>query len=271
MQHAKGQGKGKATQTGPEEIIIERWERVTSTFYLLGITPFVCNRQSEKAKRDLLFPKGPKTRAEKQGSMKHNPLQEYRDSPYRTYDPKAPTAILMLGGAFKSAVCDSAVDTPGLQAAQMRRLISVPDYYVSIYGVPELWMTGVIQAGISRTPDIRTRAIIPNWAAIVRFTFSDPLVNQKQLTTLVYNGGLTRGVGDGRVEKGALDFGQFEPVQADDKRFRKILETGGYAAQAQALEAPEFYDEETASLYTWFQEEVVRRGKDKKPGKDAEE
>jgi hypothetical protein len=41
--------------------------------------------------------------------------------------------------------------------------IRIEGYTFDIFGIPELWMTGVKNAGMKRTPDIRTRAIGPNW------------------------------------------------------------------------------------------------------------
>jgi len=252
----------KLKQGTDEQVVIVPWQQRSATFMLVGVTPFICNCQSEKTRRTLLLPSPRKTEAEKTAKLKHDPLAEYQASSYRSDNPKAPTVIVMKGGAFKSAACDSSVDTEGAIASRMRRLISVPDYYVNIYGIPQLWMTDVRQAGISRTPDIRTRAIIPRWAARVTFTYAHPLITDKEVAALIVNGGMTRGVGDGRVEKGALDFGKFEPTSEKDPRVLSILKEGGYAAQLQALNDPTFYDRESEKLFAWFQDEVVRRGKE---------
>jgi hypothetical protein len=72
-------------------------------------------------------------------------------------------------------------------------------------------------------------------------------------------GGLTCGVGDGRQEKGKLSFGQFELVQKDDPRFLRLQKTAGMRFQDQALENPDFFDYETEELYSWWQEERVKR------------
>ena len=240
-------------------IIIEEFKTGVIRVPLLGVTPFICNRQSEKTKRELLFPAEKKTRAHQALTLKHDPLREYQASPYLSDDPDSLTHILMKGGAFKSAACDSAVDSETLKAAQVRRLVSVPDFYVEIFGIPQMWMTDVRQAGISRTPDIRTRAIIPQWAAFVTFQFVLPLIDERKLCHLIANGGMTRGVGDGRTEKGALDFGQFTIVPEDDPRLQDIIATGGKAAQEAAMENPEPYDRETRELYTWFEGEFKQR------------
>ena len=241
------------------EIIIHPFKHGRIKVLLLGLTPFVCNRQSEKTKRELLFPAQKTKSGFRELTLKHDPLQEYQASPYVNDIEGSPTYILMKGGAFKSAACDSAVDTAELKAAQMRRLVSVPDFYVPLFGIPKIWMTDVRQAGMNRTPDIRTRVIIPEWCAVVEFTYVMPLNNETKLLHLIANGGITRGVGDGRTEKGALDFGQFTIVPLNDPVATAIMTTGGREAQEAAINHPAPFDKETKELLTWFSEERVRR------------
>jgi len=69
-------------------------------FCILGLSPLICNRMSEKAMRELLAPRGRKTTAEKAASMKHDPIQEFRDSPYQIIDESAPTLIGILPTSF---------------------------------------------------------------------------------------------------------------------------------------------------------------------------
>jgi hypothetical protein len=240
-------------------IVVKQFKQARIQVPILGLTPFVCNRQSEKVWRELLFPAPKENAATRALKLKHDPYQEFQDSPYLDQSEHSPTLILTKGAAFKSAVCDSAIDSPDVKAAQVRRLVCVPDFYVSLYGLPKMWMTDVRQAGMSRTPDIRTRAILPEWCALVTFTFVTPQVNERKLLHLITNGGMTRGVGDGRTEKGALDFGQFRPVNANDPIFQSIMTTGGREAQKAAMAAADPYDKETGELFQWFQGELAQR------------
>lgn len=253
------------------QVMIEPFAQRRIQVCLLGTTPFVCHRQSEKTKRELLFPSRKRNKQAMERTLKHDPIQEYRDSPYLDGNTEGPTLILMKGGAFKSAACDSAVDTEDIKAAQVRRLVSVPDYYVSIYGKPKIWITDVRSAGINRTPDIRTRAILPEWCALVTFTYVVPHLNEKTLLYLIANGGITRGVGDGRTEKGALDFGQYTIVRPDDPTLTMVMKSGGRAVQEKALEDPECYDRETKDLLSWFQDERARRENNQTANMDESE
>ena len=47
---------------------------------VLGTSPLILNRMSEKAKRELLMPKGRKNAVERATSLKHIPVDEYRAS-----------------------------------------------------------------------------------------------------------------------------------------------------------------------------------------------
>lgn len=269
MAVAKKQGKGTKGETVGEgggmesqEIVIKPFKRGRLKVALLGVTPFICNRQSEKTKRELLYPAPKKKPEARERHLKHDPLKEYRDSPYVTKVADGPTAIVMKGAAFKSAACDSAVDSATLKAAQVRRLVQVPEFYVPIYGKPMMFITDVKSSGMNRTPDMRTRAIIPEWCAIVTFVYVTPHLNEEKLLHLIANGGMTRGVGDGRTEKGALDFGQYTVVSLDDPTVQEIMKVGGRLVQESALQDPEFFDEETEELYAWFCEERIRREKE---------
>lgn len=230
--------------------------------HILGATPIILNRMSEKARRELLFPKGRKSAAEKASSLKHDPYQEFLASPYKDPNPNGPTLIQHLSSSFKKAMAAAALDIPGSSKAQMGRLAWVKGDRVSIYGVPQLKMDVVRSADMNRTPDIRTRACIPQWACQITVAFATPMLKQTAVANLMAAAGFTQGVGDWRPEKGAGTYGAFEVVQPDDPRWHMIVNNGGRQVQEAAMKNPDFYDEETAELYSWFNTEVKTRGFD---------
>jgi hypothetical protein len=236
-------------------IVIPELEMRTVRIGLLGLTPYICNRMAKKAKEELLNPsKRALTSADRAvRPQKHNPLEEYRDSPERLVD--GPTLLGVKAAAIKKAMATAALDMPGAKKAQIARLVWVPadrSGLLPLYGVPELWMAVVRQAGMNRTPDIRTRAAIPRWGCVVDIQYVHPLLTQVALTRLASAAGRMVGIGDGRQEKGALDFGQFTIVAPDDSDLLRVIEEGGRAAQQAAMAEPVFYDADTAELYaTW--------------------
>src|SRR5665213_67509 len=192
-------------------------------FCILGNSPLICNRMSEKAKHELLIPRGRKTVTERAMTLKHNPLDEYRASPYLLSDDHAPTAIAVMATAFKGAMKTAALDLPGAKKAQIGRLVYVNGDMVGVYGVPQIFMATVRSADMNRTPDIRTRAILPRWACKLTVTFVQPLMRAQAVANLLAAAGFTAGVGDGRPEKGAMSYGQFQIVGKDDPAFVDII------------------------------------------------
>jgi len=228
-------------------------------FCILGRTPLILNRMSEKAKYELLFPKGRKTAAQKATSLKHEPLKEFRSAPYTIPDESAPTLLAHLATAFKNALRGAGVDVPGATKAQLGRLLWVEGEKVSIYGTPKLFMSVTRSADMNRTPDIRTRVIVPQWGCRLSISFVKPQLTMKTVANLLAAGGLIQGVGDWRPEKGSGSYGQFELVGEKDADFNRVLKMGR-ADQQHAMDHPECYDQETEDLLAWFYDEAGRRG-----------
>lgn len=251
----------KAKTKKQDVVDIVRVEEQELHFCVLGRSPgILMNAMSEKVKQELLFPRGRKNAAERAASLKHNPPVEYRDSCYKSITDNSPTRILIKSTCFKAAMASVALDIPGATKAAIERLIYVKGDYINVYGVPKLHMSVVRNKDINRTPDVRTRAILPEWACYMSLSFTSPILKETNVVQLLANAGFMRGVGDWRPEKGSGNFGQFELVPEDDKRFQKIINGGGLKAQDEALQNPEPYDGETASLLTWFHEEAKKRG-----------
>jgi len=229
-------------------------------FCILGTSPLIMNRMSQKVWFELLAPKGKKTSAEKAGSLKHNPIQEFRDSPYRMTDPKSPALLAVMPTAFKKAMGTAALDMPGTKKAQILRLIYVEGEMLPIYGIPKVFMAITRSSDMNHTPDVRTRAIIPEWACKISISFTKPILREQSIANLLAAAGFQSGIGDWRQEKGSGSYGAFKLVSADDKDFLRIVKTMGRKAQEEALESPEAYNDETQEMLSWFDVEVRRRG-----------
>jgi hypothetical protein len=248
----------KATST---EIVVHPIQTESLTFAVLGTTPIILNRLAEKARHELLLPAGRKTAADKASNLKHDPLAEFRASPYTLTDPEAPTLLAHMASAIKGAMSTAALDMPGAKKAQIGRLAYVEGTHIPIYGIPELFMAITRSADMNRTPDVRTRAIVPRWATTVTITFAAPILNARSITNLLAAAGVICGIGDWRPEKGKGSFGQFTLVDPTDERYLEVIATAGRAAQVEAMADPKSYDQETEELLAWFETEVDARGK----------
>lgn len=240
------------------EVVIDKMEVGIVKVYVRGLTPLIYNAMSAKARHELLFPSGRKTSADKAQKLKHNPLDEYRNSVYRR-SGDGPTRLIFPAAAFKSAMCNAALEIPGAKKAQIGRLLWVEGDSLDVYGAPKAIMSVVRSADMNHTPDVRTRAILSEWACMVSVRFVMPTMNATSVARLLATAGLVIGVGDFRQEKGKGNYGQFETANYED--VAGIIERGGMAAQDAALESPQFYDSETESLWTWFDGERVSRGR----------
>lgn len=250
----------KAKTDELEQVQIVELTRAKIVYHIVGETPLLMNSMSVKAQRELLLPRGRKTAAEKQGSLKHDPLQEFRDSIYRARKGSE-TVLALLNTQFKAALCTAALDVPGAKKAQIGRLTSIEGgEKLALYGIPEIMCSVVRSADINKTPDIRTRCIVPRWACKVEVTYTTPVLNATVISSLFATAGYTMGVGDWRPQKGSGTFGRWKIVEANDKEYLDIIKTGGADAQQAALDDPDSYDDETDELLSWYDVEVRRRG-----------
>lgn len=258
MTTKKGAAKTTKTTKETEVNVIEVRKGVVEVC-VIGRSPLICNAMSQKSKQTLLFPGGPKNQAERAGTIKHEPLKEYRESPYKNLGD-GPTRLQGLASWFKKASMTAALDLPNTKKTQIGRLVNVLGDRIDIYGTPQIMSSVVRNSDMNHTPDVRTRAILPRWACKFKIAYVIPIFTQAAVLKLLAAGGMTAGVGDWRVEKGAGNYGQYELVLPSDPEFQSILKEGR-RAQDEALESPIPYDDETLTLLAWYDEEIIRRNK----------
>jgi len=220
-------------------------------FCVLGSSPLIMNRMSEKARQELLLPAAKKNHAERAASLKHDPIAEFRGAIYRTQGDNHPTRVVMPGNAFGQALASAAIDIPGAVKAQITRLTEVTDINVNVYGLPRLFMAVVRQSDINRTPDIRTRAIFPEWAVQLGIRYVRDLLTEKTVINLLAASGILIGIGDNRRAKGGV-YGKFEIVEPDNKAFQTLIKNAGRKAQDEAIAQAIPFDHDSEELFGWF-------------------
>lgn len=256
-----------------EESIVEilQIEKAQATFHILGTAPgLLCNRMPKKVREYLLLPPRRQNKAALEAVQKHNPPAEFRDSVYRCRDDNAPTLCHLPDNAFKKAMAQAALDIPGATKAAIGRLVSIVDSTVHLYGVPCLHMGIVKQAGMTRAPDVRTRALFKRWACQITISYIPRLIAIGDISRLLAAAGLITGVGDGRQEKGSSSYGCWEIVEPSNAEYRQIIKEGGRKAQVAALANPEAADLDTEELLSWYETEIVKRSEQPERRKDKE-
>ena len=247
--------KSKTQTTNEITIVPMRVEE--ASVCIIGRNAMIYNAMSEKSKHELLLPRGRRSAAAKAETLKHDPLTEYRNSVYRYRADDGPTRLFFPTGAFKKAIATAALDLPGVKKTQVARLCWITEDKVSIYGTPQVLMSVVRSADMNRTPDIRTRAILPKWACTFKISSAQPILKHEDIVRLLTTAGFTVGIGDWRQEKGSGSFGQFRICPATDPEFKAIVKSGGIKAQDAALEEPAPYDVETETLWSWYGEQMA--------------
>jgi len=110
----------KATET---EFNLVRVSPESVTVWLIGRTPLIHNRLAEKARRELLLPRGRLTAADKAGNLKHDPLNEFRSSIH--HDGKRLTRVRFAGllSILKGPARPRLADSPGSKAPILRSTV----------------------------------------------------------------------------------------------------------------------------------------------------
>jgi hypothetical protein len=250
----------KTSKPENAEISIIEVQKGQIEFCILGTSPLIMNRMSQKVWFELLAPKGKKTAADKASNLKHDPIQEFRDSPYIITDERAPSYLALLPTMFKRAMGTAALDMPGAKKAQIGRLVYVHGEMLPVFGTPQLFMSITRSADMNKTPDVRTRAILPEWACRFTVEFTKPILREQSIANLLAAAGFQSGVGDWRQEKGSGSYGSFKLVSSDDPEFVRITNAMGREHQKQAMLAAHPYDRESSEMLAWFEVESKKRG-----------
>lgn len=240
-------------------IKIDPLQRHRVDVWIIGTSPIICNRMSEKAQRELLFPRGRMNQAQKAVNLKHDPIAEFRDAPYVDPDPSGPTYLQHLCTAVKKGMMTAALELPSTKKAQIGRLLRVERERFPLYGVPEMLMSVTRSSDMARTPDIRSRVIIREWAAQITLSFPVPSLNQAGVYNLLSAAGEIAGIGDWRQEKGAGSYGAYRIASEGEDALLRVMQAGR-DVQERAMAKPSFYDRESAELFAWFAGESDRRG-----------
>lgn len=227
---------------------------------MIGQTPMYFNSMGAKAWRDLLVGGGKKTAAQKK-DIKHNPEQEFRDSIYKK--STGDTYLCFPAAGVKGAMSTAALETAGITKSSVQRLIFLPESHIQIWGKPYMKMDIVRSADMNKTPDVRTRAFLPNWCAEVDIRFVTPTLSTHSIVSLLSNAGTIVGIGDFRQEKGRGSYGTFSVSGSEDMGdmqavWNEITQEARDVQEA-AMNDPECFDEQTAELMEFMQEERLRR------------
>jgi len=249
----------KKTTVKEMGLSIESLQQTEVSFKIIGTAPLIYNSMSLKAQKTLLMGAAKKTAAEKK-EIKHNPEEEFVDSCYINGTNGSYLSFPSTG--IKRGMATAALETAGVTKASINRGIYVVGEHINVWGKPYMNMSVVRSSDINRTPDIRTRAKLPNWCTEVTIRYINPTFSQLDITALLVNAGTLCGLGDWRIEKGG-PMGGYRIVQTkdDQKIFDRLVKEEGATCQKLALENPEIeaHDNMSHELYEAITQERLKR------------
>lgn len=201
-------------------VVIPNVEIKTAVLKIVGDTPLIMHKWSEKAKKEILDKQMKK--AKSKGHDAKSPIEDFINSMY--WLEGEPTEATENGFyeamkhnprfGFPSVAFKAAAVSAGYRLGVTQNKVSqnaafhIDGEMVEIHGVPTMREDMVRVGGISKTADIRYRAEFADWYALIPIRYNAGQISLEQLANLFNLGGFACGVGEWRVEKGG-SFGMF--------------------------------------------------------------
>ncbi len=207
-------------KTESNEVIIPAMNIKNATITIIGDSPLIVHKWSEKAKKEILDKQMKKARTK--GHDIKDPVRDFIDSMYwLSGEPEVKTeegfAEAVRNGAkfgFPAVAFKAAAVSAGYRAGitknkvEMYGAFHILSEYVEIEGEPQMREDMVVVGGVSRAADIRYRGEFPEWRATFTINYNAAAVSLEQLVNLFNMGGYYCGLGEWRVEKGG-EYGRF--------------------------------------------------------------
>lgn len=173
---------------------------------IIGTSPLICNRFSEKAKRKMLDAQ----QGRKAPKQVRDPESEYEASFYRLKDGSPGFPVL----AFKDATVGAArfygkdvTMTALRQCLFLRGEVGQDGQSLArVTGEPRM-REDVVRLNRAGT-DLRYRAEFPEWGTVLEVTYVTSALSRASVLSLIDAGGMGVGIGEWRPEKNG-DFGTF--------------------------------------------------------------
>lgn len=205
--------------TKNETIIIPAIEKKTATIKIVGDSPLIMHKWSEKAKKEMLD-KQMKV-AKSKGKDAKNPVEDFISSMYwLDNEPEEPTIEsfneAIGNGArfgFPTVAFKAAAVAGAYRAGVIKNKVSANAAFHVIGELAEIksdapkMREDMVKVGMG-TADLRYRGEFDNWSALLTITYAPGMITLEQIVNLFNLGGFACGVGEWRVEKGG-SFGMF--------------------------------------------------------------
>lgn len=188
-----------ATQARSQVIEIPSIQVHTLPITLVGDSPLICHRWSDKAKQMMLDKQMGKAVQKK---APKDPEQEFKDSLYEY--PGGGYGFPSV--AFKAAAVGACRSVEGIKMTEARAAFHIPGELVKINGEPTM-REDMVRISMG-TADIRYRGEFRTWSVDLLIRFNEAVLTPAQIVNLFNVAGFGVGVGEWRPEKDG-SFGMF--------------------------------------------------------------
>ena len=189
-----------------------------ATISIVGDSPLIVHKWSEKAKKEILDKQMKK--AKTKGHDAKDPVRDFIDSLYwLDGEPEEKTeegfAKAVQNGArfgFPSVAFKASAVAAGYRSGVTKNLVSmygafhIDGEFVEIKGIPEM-REDMVRVGMG-VADIRYRGEFKEWSATFQVKYNASTISLEQLVNLFNLGGFACGLGEWRAEKGGA-FGSY--------------------------------------------------------------
>jgi len=207
--------KSKSTTSAEEPIQLPPLKRKIIKIPIIGDSPLICHRFSDRSKRKMLDRQMKKATS---GREVRNPEQEYEESLYVLPDG----SYGFPASGFKSASVSACRQTDGMPMTKAKGAFHVLGEYVKIKGKPRMREDMVrLESGVA---DLRYRAEFPQWSTEVTVAFNESVISAEQLINLFELAGFAVGVGDwrpGAPKSATGSYGTFHVARGNEGEQKK--------------------------------------------------
>jgi hypothetical protein len=181
--------KAEKTNTA---IVLPRMDIQKMTIRLVGDSPLICHKWSEKAKKEMLDKQMKKAKPAKDAK---DPEKDYEDSLY----PHPDGGHGFPAVAFKAAAVDACSHVDGITKVEARGAFHVDGELLKIEGEPSM-REDMVSIGMG-TADIRYRGQFVEWTVDVPIRFNAAVLSAEQIIHLFNIAGFGIGVGEWRPQR----------------------------------------------------------------------
>jgi hypothetical protein len=206
-------------------IEIPQLKMETAIIHVVGDTPLIVHKWSEKAKKEIRDKQMKKATTKKEAK---DPVADFIDTLYwlegepEEKTEEAFTAAINNGARFgfpatgfkQCAIMGAYRLGADIKTTVAKAAIIIPCEYIEIKGKAVTMREDMVKVGgISKVADIRYRAQIEDWEADIPVKYVSSVMSLEQVINLFNLGGFACGVGEWRNEKNGI-FGAFHVAKS---------------------------------------------------------